>query len=273
MPFTLSHAAAALPFRRANVIPSALVVGTLAPDIEYFIRLQPGGGWGHTIPGAFAMSLPLGLATLWIFHRFVKTPLAYLLPDTIRARLTRQLFPFRFGPARRFLHIVVSMLIGIATHILWDGCTHPQYGIVEHLPLLWTPVHLPVLGWEPWYEVLQLISSVFGMVAIAAWCLWLLLRARPDTRIPANPLSPRRRLLIACLCMGVAFLGANLIAWDSVGIPTNSELAYDFAGVAIVTFGSLVWWQLVLWGLLGPFPRSLRAAPAIRTRTSAPVER
>src|SRR5271165_5815984 len=105
VPFTLSHAAAALPFRRARLVPSALVIGTFAPDLEYFIRLVPGGGWGHTIAGAFGMDLPLGLVCLWLFHRWVKIPLAYLLPDSVRGRLTPLLAPFHFGPLRRFLHI------------------------------------------------------------------------------------------------------------------------------------------------------------------------
>ena len=37
MPFTLSHAAAALPFRRTRLVMSALVFGCFAPDLEYSV--------------------------------------------------------------------------------------------------------------------------------------------------------------------------------------------------------------------------------------------
>src|SRR5579871_128427 len=41
VPFTVSHAAAALPFRRARLVTSALVVGTMAPDSSTFWLSRP----------------------------------------------------------------------------------------------------------------------------------------------------------------------------------------------------------------------------------------
>jgi hypothetical protein len=269
VPFTLSHAAAALPLRRAHLVVSALVAGTFAPDLEYFIRLVPGGGWGHTLPGLVGMSLPLGLAALWIFHRFVKVPLACLLPTSVRARLTSQLLPFRFGPLRRFLHIVISILIGMATHILWDAFTHPQYGLVVHLRFLWIPVHLPVLGWEPWYDVLQLISSVMGLVIVAAWCVLWYRCTKLDTEIAANPFTPIQKLVIVCLGIVAAILGAILCAFIRVGVPKNIDEAYDFVDRTIVAFGALIWWQLAVWGLLGPFRSLHRTAQGADIYTPA----
>src|SRR5215207_10039344 len=39
MPFTPSHMAAALPFVRTPLIPSAIAIGTMAPDVPYFVPL------------------------------------------------------------------------------------------------------------------------------------------------------------------------------------------------------------------------------------------
>ena len=94
MPFTLSHAAAALPFRRTRLIMSAVVVGCLAPDFEYFIPFAHHGGYGHTLAGAFEFDLPLGLAVLWLFHRYAKEPLAACLPEGARERIASQ--PLRY---------------------------------------------------------------------------------------------------------------------------------------------------------------------------------
>jgi hypothetical protein len=260
VPFTLSHAAAALPFRRTRLVPSALLIGTFAPDLEYFVRLQAGGGWGHRLPGIFLMSLPLGIAVLWLFHRFVKVPLVYLLPNSVRARLTDQLAPFRFGPPLHFLNIVVSILTGIATHIGWDALTHRNYGIVTHFPSLMKAYHLPLLGWYAGYGILQLISSVVGLAILAVWCRRWYRLTQPDTDIPANPFTPRHRHVIVAIGIAAATAGAILRAWISIGVPATQTEADGFINQIIVTFGALVWWQLGLWGLLGPFRPSRRAA-------------
>lgn len=39
MPFTGSHPAAVLPLLRWGLIPSALVIGSMSPDLGYFLPL------------------------------------------------------------------------------------------------------------------------------------------------------------------------------------------------------------------------------------------
>jgi hypothetical protein len=121
MPFTLAHAAAALPLRGSRLVWSALVVGTFAPDFEYFLRFAPDDGYGHTVPGTFVLTLPLAILTLWLFHAFVERPLIELLPDAVRRRLPNNLNKFRFAGPPRFAMIVLSVLAGIATHLMWDS--------------------------------------------------------------------------------------------------------------------------------------------------------
>ena len=117
MPFTLAHAAAALPFRRSSLVVSALIIGTMAPDFEYFLRLRADHGFGHTLKGAFLMTLPLALFVLWTFHAFVKRLVADLLPDRLQRRLTGHLDGFRFWGTGRTAVIVGSILLGISTHL------------------------------------------------------------------------------------------------------------------------------------------------------------
>ena len=92
MPFTLAHAAAALPFRRTRLILSAVVVGTFAPDFEYFLRLVPGGHFGHTLPGVFVLDLPLSLVVLWLFHTYMREPIMTLLPEPIQRFTTKGVY-------------------------------------------------------------------------------------------------------------------------------------------------------------------------------------
>ncbi len=275
MPFTLSHAAAALPFRRARLVTSALLIGTFAPDLEYFIRLQAGGGWGHTLTGAFALDLPLGLATLWLFHRFVKVPLAYLLPDSVRARLTDELTPFAFGPPLRFLHIVLSMLIGIATHFAWDSVTHENYWLVQHVGWLHHHYHFPGIGWWGVAELLQIVSSIAGLLILAVWCWRWYRRTEPNSRIPVSPFSPHHRHVIVAMGVSSAAVAALIRAWVGLGSPTSRYETDAFIDQVVVTFGALVWWQLAIWGLLGPFRRTHRIASEEETyaQSRASLER
>jgi hypothetical protein len=218
------------------------------------------------------MSLPLGLVTLWLFHRLVKVPLVYLLPDSVRARLTDQLAPFRFGPPRHFLNIVASMLIGIATHVAWDAFTHRNYWVVDHLLFLQRSYRLPLIGWYSGYGILQLVSSVLGLAVIAVWCRRWYRRTQPDPHVPANPFTARHRHVIVTIGITTATAAAVLRAWLAVGPHATNTEVDSFIDQIIVTFGTLVWWQLAMWGLLGPFRHPHRAASEeetyMRSRTS-----
>jgi len=252
-------------------VPSALVFGTFAPDLEYFIRLAPGGGWGHTITGAFGLSLPLGLLALWLFHRAVKLPLACLLPDRVRSRLTPQLAPFRFGPPLRFLLIVVSLLLGIATHLFWDGFTHEHYWGAHYFAFLLRDVRLPVLGYYPWFAILQNISSVAGLAILALWSLAWLRHAAPDPSVPVNPFSPARRVIIVLGAVTVAVVGAVARAYLDLGIPENRDEIDEFLNRFVVTTGALLWWQLTAWGLFGSFRHPRPARPRDRAPARRPA--
>jgi hypothetical protein len=53
MPFTFAHPAAVLPLRRFcpdRLVWSALVIGTVSPDLEYFVRLAPSARWTCSLP-------------------------------------------------------------------------------------------------------------------------------------------------------------------------------------------------------------------------------
>jgi hypothetical protein len=250
VPFTLSHAAAALPFRRLRLIPSALVVGTLAPDFEYFLRIAAKGGFGHTLRGAFVLTLPLALAVLWIFHSTIKVPLARLFPDGLERRVLAYLGRFRFFGPQRFAVVVASLLLGIATHLLWDAFTHPRAWIYRHSLFLSRTVNLPALGAIPCYKVLQYVSTVVGLVVLLAWFVRWYEAAEPVGERSGRFLAPAQRHAIVALMATVAFLGGGMRALAAVGLPANASSMEEFMTEACVTSIALGWWQLVAFGLL-----------------------
>jgi hypothetical protein len=89
MPFTFSHAAIVLPLR---LLPkkwfslTALVIGSLTPDFEYFIRMKVQSNFSHTILGVFWFDLPFGILLAFLFHNIVRNSLFENLPLPLRSR-------------------------------------------------------------------------------------------------------------------------------------------------------------------------------------------
>lgn len=180
MPFTPSHAVVALPFLRTPLIPAAIAVGAMTPDLPLFVR-GAGLDYGSThdlrwMPVTIVIAL--GLLVLW---RAVLRPatrelsprwLASRLPgewDAPAAASLREIFAEReqTRPSwRGILLVIVSLAIGVATHILWDLFTHEGRWGSEVLPVLddqWGPL--------TGYKWLQHGSSVLGLAILAVWAI------------------------------------------------------------------------------------------------------
>jgi hypothetical protein len=267
VPFTLAHGAAALPFRRSRLVLSAVLVGTFAPDFEYFLRLAPEGRVGHTLAGALFLTLPAALLMLWIFHAVVKVPTARLLPEGVERRLAIQLGAFRFGGGGRFSLIIGSLLVGIATHILWDSFTHAESWFPKHCAFLQHPLPLPLLGTEPLFRVLQHFSTIAGLAILAAWLARWYRRSQPSTEVSGIGFSPRGKRLMVTALGSVALLAGLGRAFCVTGIPMGPNAYKRFLAYAVVTAVALLWWELVLYGTLSAV-RSWAARPdQARSRT------
>src|SRR4051812_35242541 len=151
MPFTISHAAAALPFRHTRLVMSALVIGCFGPDLEYFLWLRPHGHFGHTLPGLFLFDLPACLVVLMLFHWYAKAPLVACLPVHLRERIAKG-GGLEIRSISKFLLVCASIMVGVLTHVVWDSFTHDSYflGRALDLKFLKENVELPVFGYRDW---------------------------------------------------------------------------------------------------------------------------
>jgi hypothetical protein len=248
MPFTLSHAAAAWPFRHTRLVMSALIIGCFAPDFEYFIPFQHHGSFGHSWLGVFVLDLPLSLIVLWLFHRYAKQPLAACLPDSARARL--QLGPrnLAISPPSRIALIVLSIFIGILTHLFWDSFTHAGYWTTNHLHFLSLSVTLPLFGPRHLYEILQYFSSAFGIVVMLLWGLYWYRHATavPSTRTPRSLKTDR-------IAIGSAFLIAVILACIravAIAVPHGVHGAQHFMTILAITAISVFCFLIVIYGIV-----------------------
>ncbi|QFG21147.1 DUF4184 family protein [Actinomadura sp. WMMB 499] len=162
MPFTLSHTAAVLPLARGPLVPSALVIGSMAPDIPYFFFAMELRSTTHRAHGVVTVDVLIGLAAFAVWHLLWKRPLAALAPARVRRRLPLDA-PVRWGWA------VPSVAIGAATHVLWDAFTHLNWSFAGELPWL-----TESLGGVAVYVWLQYISGVAGLAIVLLWLTrWL----------------------------------------------------------------------------------------------------
>jgi hypothetical protein len=165
MPFTFSHPAAILPFKiwGKQYFPlSALIIGSISPDFEYFLKMNIDGTWGHNIAGLFYFDLPMSLVLFWVFHRWVKKPLLEQMPTFIGCRFEKL---YHFDGIQylkqHYFKVIFACLIGALTHLFWDSFTHPHQYFVQNIPLLQSVIiHSPFE--IQWYKILQHGSTLLG---------------------------------------------------------------------------------------------------------------
>ncbi len=252
MPLTLSHAAAAVPLRRFRLPATALIMGCMAPDFEFFLRVNHNRVIAHTIPGLFIFCLPIGLAGLYLFHKFLKFPLLSLLPGSHQIRLHRAATRFTFWPARRFGLILLSLLIGAASHLLWDAFTHHNGWFVAMIPALRYPLIKIAGQWLMVYDLLQHGSTIFGLAVLGlAYKRWYLRAPLIRTHVP-YALSRAARISIG-MGLGV-FSCAGGIVYGIVAAPAGHFRPYlPLTFVAVVSAFLAAWAVFsAVWHIAGP---------------------
>jgi hypothetical protein len=196
MPFTLSHAAAALPFRKLKPIWPALVIGTFAPDLQYFLVVSDEDRSGHAFPDLLLFTLPVALVTLWLFEWIVKGPAIELLPSALQRRLQDKIEPLSFRGWERLGFIVFWIAVGTATHVLWDQFTHAYSWLATHWSLLQTSVAVPLIHPMKLSKVLQHSSTVLGFLVLCAWLLSWYRRTAPVPMSGLREFSPSVKIVV-----------------------------------------------------------------------------
>lgn len=181
MPFTPSHAVVALPFLRTPLIPAAVAIGAMAPDLPLFVRGTPLSYEMTHTSFLVAGSLALALVALW--YLLLRPAVREFSPDALARRLPQQwdatgaAVVRRVVPARLFARaalLVLSVFLGWLSHIVWDAFTHEGRWGLSLIPALagqWGPLE--------GYKWLQHGSSLLGLVVIGVWALLWLRRREP----------------------------------------------------------------------------------------------
>ena len=252
MPWTFAHPAILRPLsvRLAPIYLYAAALGSLMPDVGYYL-----GDWGrelsgHSFGGLFQVCLPFS----WLFlllSFLLATPMLQVLPAPHR-RFLLHLWgqitaAWRWAPAQ-LVALSVCMLLGSITHLIWDSGTHRGGSIVLALGLDYPVLDVPVFRW------LQHLSTIFGTAVLVFWYRQGL--AKFVTKSPQKAESKGMLMVLLVLLLIAVF--ASLWAWQIVQTlaPALQLRAFFFqAAILAAQLGLACWLALAL--VLALYSRSV----------------
>jgi hypothetical protein len=221
MPFTFSHPAIVLPL---TFLPkkwfslTGLVVGSLTPDFEYFLRMRVQSNYSHTGIGLFWFDLPIGIFIAFLFHNIVRNCLFDNLPPILNSRLSKfKQFEWNDYFKKNWLVVILSVLIGTVSHIFWDSFTHENGYFVQIIPELTNRVGFYSIQ-VPVFKILQHSSTLLGGLVI----IFALLKLTPDQNV-IGQLNIKYWRVLAMLSLTI------------IGVRLLTGLDFQLSGHLIVT--------------------------------------
>jgi hypothetical protein len=226
MPWTFVHPAAVLPLRKSGLKRlsfAGLVVGSLAPDIGYYVGRFDLAAIAHTSLGLLLLCLPTGLI-LYVLVRMLHRPVANMLPEPHRSALLSVPRVARLVSLPILVLVAVSIILGAMTHNAWDSFTHPTGYMVARVPWLRESVGMLGNGNVCVCDLLQHASTLCGLVVLAAaYVKWL--RRSNVSHAPSSFSNDRwRYALLFALLAAAAILGTPL-AYELYG-ETNGAVRF-----------------------------------------------
>ncbi|MEK5255572.1 DUF4184 family protein [Paenibacillus sp. FSL F4-0125] len=239
MPFTFAHPIFALPFK--NVKPkyfsaTGLILGSMSPDFEYFIMLEPYQSIGHSIKGLILQAIPLCVILAVIFHRIVKESLVLHLPSYYNIdQRAYNILSKRGLNSTGWTAFILSVIIGFLTHVFIDGFTHFNGYFVEQFP----PLRDIVIYNFTFYKILQHSFSIFGLLMVT----WIIVRSlyrhnETVTMIPTITTRQKNIFWTSVVVVAIAVTSIKLLFSSSrniIGILVVSPITGGCLGILLVS--------------------------------------
>ncbi|ENX12098.1 hypothetical protein F895_03609 [Acinetobacter sp. CIP 64.2] len=229
MPFTLSHAVLAPPLSKlsqGHLPVAALAIGCMTPDL-YRLFTQETIAITHQWSGLLFPNLPMGLL-FCLFWYLIYRPVIYRVLG-----IQHPLHINSFDQAVNFILMsCFAILLGSATHLIWDGLTHLDFRTFAFKQLLAQNISLLGVNY-PLHFVLQIGSSLITLPILMQMC-WHYYQQHKGTQ----PSSTQERWFFV-ISLIICTASALLSVWDySRYIPSSlwhSE-RYFFIGKSINEF-------------------------------------
>ena len=231
MPFTFSHPAIILPFiKNKKASATALIVGAMSPDFEYFFRMKMQSEISHTFLGIFLIDFPLGFIVIFAFHGLIKKQFIKNSPIFIQQRLQelKEFDWFQYFKTNVWI-VLISFFVGAVSHIFWDSFTHWDGYFVQRFAVLNFEIYtIPV------YKMAQHLSSIIGLGIIASYFFKL-----PVNKTNINTIDMKYWYLIAftsVVIIGIRFyFGTHMdqIGNAIVSVVSSIIIAFSLSGYCL----------------------------------------
>lgn len=163
MPFTISHAVLAPPIAKLTGyrLPiSALAIGSMTPDL-YRLFTSESYDASHQWQGLIVPNLLIGLAFCLLWYGLYRPAIF---------RWIGMVKPIDWGCFDKMLgfilSVIMALIVGISTHLIWDGLTHSDFRTFAFDHFLNQPVALFDHVY-PMHRVLQIGTSILALPFMA----------------------------------------------------------------------------------------------------------
>ncbi len=238
MPFTPAHPAIVLPFVRIKperVSATALVIGSIAPDFEYFFKMSVNSQHSHTLLGILYFDIPVTILLAFLFHAVVKRNLFANLPAFLQYRFSSMLQLDYIKHFKKYFWVVIlSAGIGSFSHIFWDAFTHNDGFFAQRISL-YKQVVIPFDGVRyPLFYGLQHISTYVGMIGVIIYISFL----KPDKQFLISNPSVAYWLVVLLVTLAIIFLRFN---FDLKSLDLGNFVVSSISAILIATLiGGLI---------------------------------
>jgi len=237
-----SHQAPALllkTWRPAWFSGLALVLGTMAPDLEFILRMDNEWIVSHTLAAQIYFTVPLVAVLYWLTTEWVVPWATPYLADVAPSHC-KTLGRIRLPPRAAWGSVAVSGALGGLTHITLDGFTHGGRSgwAVALLPFLRRPVGTAGV---PLHDVLQIVLSLgLALATFRLWTRWMASAATGERLPGLIRASAEARARLAGILAIAALAGAAtaqrlhpaLSGVDAAEVAVYG--AMDFVALAVV---------------------------------------
>ncbi len=164
MPFTLAHPAAIIPLVKVfknKVSLTGLIIGSIVPDVEYLINIVERSVISHKAEGFLLFNLPAAIILSLCWHVFVKQIIVWQLPRALSKFFLPYVNYNWFSYLKKNWPLyLISLLIGIALHLIWDSFSHANgYFVVNYK--FWHNTFL--FQWLSLYRLSWWVSTIIGL--------------------------------------------------------------------------------------------------------------
>ncbi|GKU80466.1 DUF4184 family protein [Paenibacillus sp. L3-i20] len=227
MPFTFAHPLYAAPLKVVKptaISLTGIVLGSMSPDFEYFIALEPYQTIGHSTMGLIFQAIPLSIVFAFLFHYLVKSAIAAHMPAWLgidrRAQQLIRAYPWRMNKISNWIVFIISVVIGFYSHVIIDGFTH----LTGYFVMRSTFLQLEVIGY-PLFKFFQHGLSLLGLSIQAIFVLLLFKRTKPagDT----CSVSVRDKILF--------WITVAVVAVIVVGLKFSLTTSTNYIGMGVVS--------------------------------------